>query len=68
FVKKTRLISIKELRDHPQLANMRILQKGNRLSVTPVDPKEYEFILGLLSTSPKGVAGGKMAQRSKAIP
>ncbi|HYP68438.1 MAG TPA: EVE domain-containing protein [Thiobacillaceae bacterium] len=48
FVKKTRLISIKELRDHPQLANMRILQKGNRLSITPVDPKEYEFILGLL--------------------
>ena len=48
FVKKTRLISIKELRAHAQLANLRILQKGNRLSITPVDPKEYEFILGLL--------------------
>lgn len=48
FVKKTRLISIKELREHAQLANMRILQKGNRLSITPVDPKDYEFILGLL--------------------
>ncbi|NWG38668.1 MAG: EVE domain-containing protein [Hydrogenophilaceae bacterium] len=47
FVGKTRLVSIKELREHPQLENMRILQKGNRLSITPVDPKEYEFILGL---------------------
>ncbi len=48
FIKKTRLVSIKELREHAQLANLRILQKGNRLSITPVDPKEYEFILGLL--------------------
>lgn len=48
FAKKTRLVSIKELREHPELANLRILQKGNRLSITPVDPKEYEFILGLL--------------------
>ena len=48
LVKKTRLISIKEMREHPQLANMRTLQKGNRLSITPVDPKEYEFILTLL--------------------
>jgi predicted RNA-binding protein with PUA-like domain len=48
FVKKTRLVSLKELREHAQLAHMRILQKGNRLSITPVDPKEYEFIMGLL--------------------
>ena len=48
FVRKTRLVSIKELRSHPELANLRILQKGNRLSITPVDPKDYEFILGLL--------------------
>ena len=26
-------------------ANMRILQKGNRLSITPVDPAEYAFIV-----------------------
>jgi len=48
LVRKTRLISIKELREHPQLANLRTLQKGNRLSITPVDPKEWEFIVGLL--------------------
>jgi predicted RNA-binding protein with PUA-like domain len=48
FVAKTRLVPIRELRDHSELANMRILQKGNRLSITPVDPKEYEFILSLV--------------------
>lgn len=48
FVKKTRLIGIKELRDYPDLATMRILQKGNRLSITPVDPAEWNFIRGIL--------------------
>ena len=48
LVKKTRLISIKELREHPQLVHMRILQRGNRLSITPVDPKEWELIMGLI--------------------
>ncbi|MDZ7656735.1 MAG: EVE domain-containing protein [Sulfurimicrobium sp.] len=48
LVRKTRLVSIKELRGHPELEHMRILQKGNRLSITPVDPKEWEFILRLL--------------------
>ena len=48
LVKKTRLLSIKELRAHPELANMRTLQKGNRLSITPVDPAEWEFIVSIL--------------------
>jgi predicted RNA-binding protein with PUA-like domain len=48
LTKKTRLISIKEMREHPELANMRTLQKGNRLSITPVDPKEWDFILSIL--------------------
>ena len=46
--KKTRLVSLDELRLYPELARMRILQRGNRLSVTPVDPAEWEFILGLM--------------------
>jgi predicted RNA-binding protein with PUA-like domain len=45
IVKKTRLVALDELRAHPQLANMRILQKGNRLSITPVDPAEWKFIV-----------------------
>ena len=48
LVKKIRLIPLSALRDYPELANMRLLQRGNRLSITPVDPKEYEFILSLL--------------------
>ena len=48
LVKKTRLIPLAELRSYPELANMRLLQRGNRLSITPVDPHEYEFILSLL--------------------
>ena len=48
FVKKTRLLPLSELRDYPPLAKMRLLQPGNRLSITPVDPVEWKFILGLL--------------------
>src|SRR6476660_7995965 len=48
LVRKTRLLSLEELRAHPELARMRLLQKGNRLSITPVDPREWRFILKLL--------------------
>jgi predicted RNA-binding protein with PUA-like domain len=44
LVKKTPLVSLAELRLHPELESMRILQRGNRLSITPVDPREWEFI------------------------
>jgi len=47
-VRKTRLLSLKELREYPELTNMRILQRGNRLSITPIDPKEWVFILNKL--------------------
>jgi predicted RNA-binding protein with PUA-like domain len=48
LVKKTRLVSIQELRSHRELAGMRVLQRGNRLSITPVTSAEWEFIGGLL--------------------
>jgi len=48
FVRKTRLVGIKELRSHPELAGMRILQTGNRLSITPVDPAEWNFVMGII--------------------
>ena len=48
--KKTRLLTIRELRQYPELKRMRILQTGNRLSITPVDPDEWKFILQLLKT------------------
>ncbi len=45
LVKKTRLMPLAEIRGYPELANLRILQRGNRLSITPVDPADYAFIL-----------------------
>ena len=48
LVKKTRLLGLPELHTHPELASMRVLQRGNRLSITPVEPHEAEFILKLL--------------------
>ena len=44
LVKKTPLVGLPELRKHPQLEKMRLLQRGNRLSITPVDPGEWDFI------------------------
>jgi predicted RNA-binding protein with PUA-like domain len=44
IVKKTPLVSLAELRRHPELADMRVLARGNRLSITPVEPKEWNFI------------------------
>ena len=48
LVRKTRLLSLKEMRETPELANLRILQRGNRLSITPVDPRDWEVILSKL--------------------
>jgi predicted RNA-binding protein with PUA-like domain len=47
FVRKIPLITLEELRAHKPLARMRILQRGNRLSITPVDPAEWNFITRL---------------------
>jgi len=43
--KKTRLFGLDELRSHPQLERLRVLQRGNRLSITPVDPAEWHYIV-----------------------
>ena len=44
LVKKIALIPLDELRQHLELENMRTLQRGNRLSITPLDPAEWAFI------------------------
>jgi predicted RNA-binding protein with PUA-like domain len=49
LVRKIALITIDELRKHTELERMRTLQRGNRLSITPVDPAEWEFITGRLA-------------------
>ena len=48
LVKKTRLVPLSEMRGYPELAKMQLLQRGNRLSITPVDPAEWEFIMDIL--------------------
>jgi predicted RNA-binding protein with PUA-like domain len=47
-VQKTRLLSLAELRDSPELADMVTLKRGNRLSITPVTAGEWKFITKLL--------------------
>lgn len=44
-VKKTRLIGLPELRQHAELEEMVLLKKGNRLSVMPVTPVQWDYIV-----------------------
>ncbi|MFT7724293.1 MAG: EVE domain-containing protein [Roseateles sp.] len=41
----TRLLSLKEMREAPELASMRVLERSSRLSITPVTPAEWQAVL-----------------------
>jgi len=43
-LKKTRLLSLAEMRAAPELATMRVLRRGNRLSITPVSDEEWRAV------------------------
>ncbi len=43
-----RLMPLEELKKEKELQEMRLLQKGNRLSILPVTAHEFEFILKLI--------------------
>lgn len=45
LVKKTRLVPLAELRAQEALADMRVLRRGNRLSITPVTADEWRYIV-----------------------
>ncbi|MEO5797056.1 MAG: EVE domain-containing protein [Rhodoferax sp.] len=47
--RKTRLLALPELRATPALADLQVLRRGNRLSITPVDPAHWQVIEGLLA-------------------
>ncbi|MFZ0791705.1 MAG: EVE domain-containing protein [Chromatiaceae bacterium] len=49
-----RTISLTELKDHADgpLADMPLVRRGNRLSVMPVTPAQWDFILGLERDAP----------------
>ncbi|OFZ72352.1 MAG: EVE domain-containing protein [Betaproteobacteria bacterium RBG_16_64_9] len=44
IARKTPFVPLAELRRHPQLAGMRLLARGNRLSITPVESNEWDCI------------------------
>jgi predicted RNA-binding protein with PUA-like domain len=44
FVRKGTLIPLPALREHDALADMVVLRRGNRLSITPVTPAEWRYI------------------------
>jgi len=47
-VRKTRLVPLAELRKQKALSRMRLLQPGNRLSITPVTESEWKYIAKLI--------------------
>ena len=47
-LRKTRLLSLPELRARPELADLVVLRKGNRLSITPVEPAHWKIIEKML--------------------
>ncbi len=48
FVRKLkRVISLQELRAQPELQDMKVVQKGCRLSITPVTEAQWQHVLGM---------------------
>ena len=45
-VRKTRLLALPELRATPALADLILLRRGNRLSITPVSDAHWQLIAG----------------------
>ena len=48
LVRKTAMLSLAEMRATPALAGMLVLQRGNRLSITPVTAAEWKAVQKLL--------------------
>ena len=48
YVRKLKkAVTLKDLKSHSQLSKMKVVQRGNRLSITEVSPKDWNFILNL---------------------
>jgi predicted RNA-binding protein with PUA-like domain len=45
-VEKIPIVSLAEMRERPELADMIVLRRGNRLSITPVEPKHWKALVG----------------------
>ena len=53
FVSKIAPVSLNALRASEKLAGMQILQRGNRLSITPVDPAHWKAVLAMAGEGAK---------------
>ncbi len=49
---KTRLLTLREMRQRPELATLVLLKPGNRLSITPVSAAEWAALRPLLKPNP----------------
>ena len=47
-LRKTRLLTMTEMRGHPELADMVVLRRGNRLSITLLTEAEWRFVTEVL--------------------
>ncbi|PTT75905.1 EVE domain-containing protein [Pelomonas sp. HMWF004] len=47
----TQLLSLKAMREAPELASMQVLQRGSRLSITPVTPAEWQAVRARLGAA-----------------
>ena len=47
-LRRTPYLTPAMLRRHPELADMQVLRRGNRLSITPVTPSQWAFVGRLL--------------------
>lgn len=47
FITKIGPVTLTKIKETPELHSMKILQKGNRLSITPVTNREYAIIMQL---------------------
>lgn len=45
--KLNRIITLAELKDHPALVDFRLTQRGNRLSIFPVEAAHWKLVLSL---------------------
>jgi predicted RNA-binding protein with PUA-like domain len=43
----SRTISLQELKQHPELADLALVKRGNRLSIMQVSKQQWDFILSL---------------------
>jgi len=52
-----RLLALTELKRYPELAELPLVRKGNRLSIMPVTPEQWEFMLALEGMSVTPASG-----------